>query len=255
MPMKIAAIIQARMGSTRLPGKVLMDIAGKSMLMRTVERVQRAKTVSEVIVATSDLDQDNAIVSECMRHTVPVFRGSETDVLDRYMKTAEHFQVDTIVRITSDCPLVDPGVIDRVVHSFIDGQAEFASNFFERTDPRGFDTEVVSFQALKRIHDTAKNPDHREHPTLLFYLERDQYKTTSSTGDENDSQYRLTVDTIEDLQLVRSVYTRLGEDGDFAWREIKRLFIEEPDLLDYNRAVRHKILPGMTVGIGECGGS
>ena len=251
--MKTAAIIQARMGSTRLPGKVLMDIAGKSMLMRTVEHAQRAETLFDTIVATSDLDQDNAIVEECVRHNVPVFRGSETDVLDRYLKAAKHFSVDPIVRITSDCPLIEPTVIDRVVKKFFEEKAEFASNFFERTDPRGFDTEVMSYKMLTCVAEKAEHPDHREHPTLFVHVHRDQFHTISSLGSSNDSMYRLTVDTAEDLALIRSIYDRLGIHGDFGWKEIKMLLLEEPDLLVLNQSIRHKVVPGMTLGKGEVG--
>ena len=154
--MNIVAIVQARMGSTRLPNKVLVDIAGKTMLERTVERIQRSTRVTKVIVATTDTESDNVIAQECERLGVRCFRGSEEDVLDRYYQAAKEVNADIVIRITADCPLIDPEIIDHIITRFIDEQPNYASNVLTRTYPRGLDTEVFSMSTLKRVWEEAK---------------------------------------------------------------------------------------------------
>ena len=148
--MKTAAIIQARMGSTRLPGKVLAEVVGQPMLFHVVNRARRARTLDGVIVATSDSQADDVVSQFCREVGVTCFRGSEADVLDRYYQAARHFDIATIVRLTADCPLLDPLVVDRVVQAFETGGCDFVSNTFERSFPDGLDTEVFSRDALER---------------------------------------------------------------------------------------------------------
>ena len=146
--MKITAVIQARMGSTRLPGKVLMDLGGKTVLARVVDRLRRATLVNEILVATTDSIADDAIIQECRRIEVSSFRGSENDVLDRYYQAALLTTGEGIVRITSDCPLIDPQIADDTIRSFLDLRPDYASNSLDRTYPRGLDTEVMTRDAL-----------------------------------------------------------------------------------------------------------
>jgi len=154
--MNVVAIIQARMGSTRLPGKVLLDLAGRTMLARVVRRVGRAALIDEVMVATADAPDDDAIVEECRRLRVPCFRGSEHDVLDRFHRAAIAHRADVVVRITADCPLIDPEVTDRVIRAFFDERPDYASNTLRRTYPRGLDTEVMTAAALVRASREAR---------------------------------------------------------------------------------------------------
>src|SRR5215813_1256921 len=167
--LKISAIIQARMGSTRLPGKVLMNIGGRSALARVVRRLSRATLIHHVIVATSDLPADDAIVKECARLAVACFRGSESDVLDRYYWAAKANDASAVVRITSDCPLIDPQLVDETIQAFETAQADYASNVIPRTYPRGLDTEGFTTEGLAWAWLEAREPHQREHVTPFFH--------------------------------------------------------------------------------------
>jgi len=240
--MKTVAIIQARMGSTRLPGKVLMDIAGRSMLAWVVSRTKRAATVDEVVVATTGLPADDAIVAECAAMDVPVFRGSEDDVLDRYHRTAEVFDADTVVRITSDCPLIDPEIIDRVVAAFTDNPVDYACNILARGYPRGLDVEVFSRAVLEETRHRAERPHERVHVTPYIYGHAERFKLHSVPYEDDHSDLRWTVDTAEDLEAVRGIAEALGGRDDFGWRDALEVVRRNPQLADINRSVRQKAL-------------
>ena len=240
--MKAVGIIQARMGSTRLPGKVLMQICGRSMLAWVVTRARRARLLDEVVVATTDLPADDAIVSECAAIGVPVFRGSEDDVLDRYHGAAEAFDADPVVRITSDCPLIDPEVIDLVVRAFPDSGAEYASNTLERGYPRGLDVEAISRAALEEAWQLADRPHERVHVTPFIHQNPERFKLHSIPCEEDHSDLRWTVDTAEDLEVVRGIAEALGGRDDFGWRDAIEVFRRNPQLAGINRSVRQKAL-------------
>ncbi len=239
---KIVAVIQARMGSTRLPGKVLKDIRGRTMLERVVGRTRRAELVDKVVVATTPHETDEPIVAECRRLDVPCFLGSETDVLDRYNRAAEWCGADVVVRITSDCPLIDPSETDRVVRAFLDSTADYASNFIRRTYPRGLDTEAMSAATLAHAWLEADEPYERIHVTPYIYGHPDTFQLLSVTGREDFSNYRWTVDTSEDLQFVREVYRLLDNREMAGWREVLSLLQSNPQLAEINQSVRHKEL-------------
>jgi spore coat polysaccharide biosynthesis protein SpsF len=239
---RVIAIIQARLGSTRLPGKVLQDIGGATMLARVVRRAQRATSLSQVVVATTTSPADEAIVAECAHLGVPIFRGDEQDVLDRYYRAAQAYQAQVVVRITSDCPLIDPGVVDKVVGAFLDARPDYASNCLERTYPRGLDTEVMTLAALERTWLQAGEPYQRAHVTPYLYQNPDLFKLLSVTGDWDHSHYRWTVDTPEDLAFVREVYDRLGNADSIAWTDVLALLEREPALTELNRAIQQKAL-------------
>ncbi len=198
----VVAIIQARMGSTRLPGKVLCDICGESMLSRVVKRVRRASLVDRIVVATSVEVADDAIEAECHKLGVSFFRGNESDVLDRYYQAALSCSAGIIVRITADCPLIDPTIINKVVGAFLDSKVDYASNTLVRTYPRGLDTEVMTLEALRVAWCMATKSYHRSHVTPYIYENPALFKLLSVTGSANYSCYRWTVDTPQDLQLV-----------------------------------------------------
>ncbi len=240
--MKVVAIVQARMGSTRLPGKVLKDIEGEPMLARVVQRLSRSSLINEVLIATTDRAVDDAIVEECRRRSVQVFRGDENDVLDRYFRAAQLSKAEAVVRITSDCPLIDPEVTDKTIAAFLEEMPDYTSNCIVRTYPRGLDTEAMTAQALERCWRTAAKPYERTHVTPYIYQHPGEFKILSVTGERDFSGHRWTVDTPEDLELVRAIYARLKGHDDFRWRDVLDLLDREPALLELNCSVEQKAL-------------
>lgn len=240
--MKVIAVIQARMSSTRLPGKVLKDIAGQPMLARVVERTRRARTIDETMVAATVEPGDAAIADLCRARAWPCCRGSLEDVLDRYCQAARSCEADAVVRITSDCPLIDPGVIDEVVGAFLDQQpqVDYRSNVVPpRTYPRGLDTEVMIADALERAAREATEPASREHVTRHILMNPRSYRVARTAGESDYSELRWTVDTEDDLRLVRTIYEHLDRD-DFDWHDVIALIERNPDWSDINRHVSQK---------------
>lgn len=241
--MRVVAIIQARMGSSRLPGKVLKDIEGKTMLGRVVERVQQARKIDEVVVATTVQEVDEAIVAECQRLNVASIRGSEGDVLDRYYQAAQSYGADAVARTTSDCPLIDPGVIDLVISAFEEKKPDYASNTLERTYPRGLDTEVLKKEALTRAWQEARKPFERIHVTPYIYQNPALFQLLSVVSEEgNFGDLRWTVDTEEDLRFVRNIYQRVIDKNHFNWQDILKILNQDPSLIEINKHIRQKTL-------------
>ncbi|MCK4660008.1 MAG: glycosyltransferase family protein [Phycisphaerae bacterium] len=238
--MHVVAIIQARMGSSRLPGKVLKDLGGKTMLARVVQRVQQTRLVGNVVVATTDLAADEPIVAACNRLGVDVYRGSEQDVLDRYYRTAQAYKADAIVRVTSDCPLIDPEITDRVIRVFLDEKPDYASNILKRSYPRGLDTEVVTFSALEQAWRAATESYQRVHVLPYITEHEGVFRLVSVTGRSDYSNHRWTVDVPDDLAFARAVYARLADGGNFNWRDVLRLLAGEPWLQQLNCQVLQK---------------
>ena len=210
--MNIVAVIQARMTSTRLPGKVLADLEGAPMIARVVERVRRSRLLSGVVVACTDRADDDPIAAWCAGAGVTVFRGSETDVLARFVGAANRVGADVIVRITADCPLIDAEVLDRVVEELIEHPGtDYASNVVERSYPRGLDVEAFTREALARMDRLGYSAASREHVTIPVRLERPgEFAVRHVRHPVDDSDLRWTVDTAEDLEWVRAVYRALG---------------------------------------------
>ncbi len=242
--MKVVAIIQARMGSTRFPGKVLKDIEGETMLARVVNRLRRTFLINETLVATTDGAADDVIVAECRKASVPVCRGDENDVLERYYRAAQLSKAEAVVRITSDCPLIDPEVTDETIAAFLKDRPDYACNTLTRSYPRGLDTEVMSVAALSRASQEARKPHEREHVTPYIYENPAKFKILPVTGNVDHSSHRWTVDTPEDLEFVRAIYARLKdkENGAFSWRDVLALLEREPALLELNRSVKQKAI-------------
>jgi spore coat polysaccharide biosynthesis protein SpsF len=240
--MKVVAIIQARMRSTRLPGKVLADVGGRPMLCRVCDRARQAELVDQVVVATTFHPDDDQIVDQCRRMRLPCFRGSAEDVLDRYHQAAGAYQAEAVVRITADCPLIDPQVIDLVVSAFLQHWPDYASNILRRTWPRGQDTEVIRAAALARACREATRPYQRTHVTPYLYQHPESFRLLSVTGPEDLGEGRWTVDLPEDLDFVRAIYRRLDGNQTSSWRRVQRLLIREPALAELNRHVRQKQL-------------
>jgi spore coat polysaccharide biosynthesis protein SpsF len=274
---KTTAIIQARMSSSRLPGKVLLDIGGQPMLAWVVERARRASRVDEVIVATTLDAADDALADFCSGRGYPFFRGSLNDVLDRYYQAAKLHEAEIIVRLTADCPLADPDLIDLTLDAFLGKTAagdllhggdlpyDFAANRLPppwgRTYPIGLDTEVCTLSALERAWREADQPYQREH--VMPYLYEDSEVIDSLTGRVIDGPkqvfarrhpfrvllvnhpvdygaLRWTVDTQQDLEAVREIFARFGGRDDFSWLEVLELYLKEPHLALLNSEVRHK---------------
>jgi spore coat polysaccharide biosynthesis protein SpsF len=238
---KIVGIIQARMGSSRLPGKVLADISGHPMLWHVVGRTRSAQTLDQVVVATTTEPADDVIAAFCRECGVDCFRGGEEDVLDRYYRAARTHAAEAVVRITSDCPLIDPEIVDKTVRAFLAEQPDYASNGVVRTYPRGLDTEVMTVSALEAAWREARQPYQRTHVTPYIYENPDRFRILSVTGDQDYSAYRWTVDTPEDLELVRAVYAEFEGDS-FLLNDVVMLMEREPDLTQINRSVVQKAL-------------
>ena len=241
--MRLVAIVQARMGSTRLPGKTLIDLCGRPMLARVVERLRRASLVQEVMVATSTLAADDAIVELCAAQGWRCFRGSATDVLDRYVQAARAADAEAVMRITGDCPLIDPEIVDQVAGAFLERQPEldYACNFFpRRTFPRGLDTEILRRDTLDYGGAEATDPASREHVTTFIYQNPDRFRIHGILAADGEwSDRRWTVDAPEDLALVSAVYNHFGHDR-FGWREVLAAFDEHPEWNDLNRHIEQK---------------
>lgn len=244
--LRVVAIIQARMGSTRLPGKILMDIAGRTMLEHVVERVRRARRVDEVVVATSVDPEDDQVALFCVRKGILYSRGPNQDVLERYVEAAHEHHADVIVRITADCPLMDPGVIDKTVDQFLSQKEEvdFTSNrgkgAINRTYPIGMDVEVFSRKALERAAMEASQDYEREHVTPYMYEVPGRFRTVSIDSGGDYGHLRWTVDTKEDLEFVRQIYLKLEENPYFGMEQVLELLRDEPALKEINAAVRQK---------------
>lgn len=241
--MRSVAIIQARTGSTRLPGKVMMDLAGEPMLVRVVNRSRRAARVDEVVVATTTLAADDVIARLSAERGWPCFRGSEADVLDRYYRAALTHRAELIVRITSDCPLIEPTIVDRVVDVFLAGQPrlQYVSNAVpRRTFPHGLDMEAVRFDALEEAWKSDQNPAWREHVTPYVNRNPDRFPSALVSHDRDCSSMRWTVDTADDMRFVRAVYERFGGRDDFGWREVLQLLEREPALMSINSAAAQR---------------
>ncbi len=234
---RVVAVIQARMGSTRLPGKVLMDVAGMPLLKRVVGQVRQARQVDEVVVATSTEPIDDAIVEFCRKDGIRCLRGSEHDVLGRTYEVAKQVKADVVARITADCPLIDPEVLDRVVAAYREGGYDYVTNTLRYTYPDGLDVEVFSFQALERAHQEARSSAEREHVTpYLRTSGRFRTRNVEHEVDLSPLNLHWAVDEPSDLEFVRSVYARLSSNGlSFGFKEILQLLEREPALAQINR--------------------
>jgi spore coat polysaccharide biosynthesis protein SpsF len=242
---KVAAIIQARMGSTRLPGKVLKKVLGKTLLEYQIERVKRAKTIDEIIIATTTKERDDQIVQLCQQLSIPYYRGSEEDVLSRYYEAATEFSVDVVVRLTSDCPIIDPNVIDKVVEHYLENKDryDYVSNTLTRTYPRGLDAEVMSYEVLKRAHEEAKELVYREHVTAYIYHHPDQFRLCNVSNEKDESKHRWTVDTEEDFELIEKIISKLyPENTYFNMDDVLKLIDENPTWFDINSHIEQKKL-------------
>lgn len=249
MKQKAVAIIQARVSSTRLPGKVLRKLAGKEMLWHVVERIKRCKRVQKIIVATSVSKADDAIERLAAKNKWKLFRGSEDDVLSRYLGAAKKFNARTIVRITADCPLISPAIVDKCVELHFSSGADFTNaNRLAKTLPRGEEIEVFSFDALEKAAKNSSKASEREHVTVYFYHSKpEEFKisTFSANGKVARPELRLVVDTEEDFKLMEAVYNALYTEGNIIPLEKAIEFLDKhPKIRALNALVEQKFVEG-----------
>jgi len=236
MSKRVIAIVQARMSSTRLLGKVLKDVAGKPILWHILKRVSSARLIDEVIIATSTSSKDSRIKEFAKENNYRLFRGSESDCLDRYYKAAKGFAADVVVRITADCPLICPEVIDKVISEYLKEGYDYVTNTLLYTYPDGCDVEVFSFKALERAWKECKDAIDREHVTpYIRNSGKFKIKNVESQNPVDPKEYKWSVDRIEDLKFVREVYKHLYKDGKvFSYKKIMNLLKQHPELKKIN---------------------
>lgn len=237
--MKISAMIQARMGSSRLPGKILKKIyKEKTLLEVVIQQLSFAKKIDEIIVLTTTLSPDVPVVNLCQKLGVPVFTGSVEDVLDRYYQAALAYKPNHIVRITADCPLIDPQLVDHVVDQHIKNGNIYTSNRIEATWPDGLDTEIFTFRGLRMLHLEAQKKSDREHVTPYFYNNPNRFKIENVACTKDYAHMRWTVDEPEDLDFIREIYKVLGRDNDFIRsNEVIQFLQKNPDLHNINAGI------------------
>jgi len=233
--MKIVTIVQARMNSSRLPGKILKKISDKEMLIFQYERLIKSNKSNLLVVATTTSSLDDSVELICNKNNIACFRGSEFDVLLRYFDAASFFQADAIVRVNADCPFIDPVVVDKVIQSWLDGQPnlDYASNILEETFPLGMHVEVFSYKALNYANKHAFKADEREHVTPYIYRNPSIYKILSVTNSSDLSDFRLTVDYAEDMTFANELVSRI-KGGEMSMLEIVNFLESNKDIMKIN---------------------
>ena len=238
---KIGCIIQARMGSTRLPGKVMMNVEDqKPVLYFVIKQLQECKLIDKIIVATTTNEEDEEIVNYIKNLGIDCFRGNPKDVLDRYYQCAKEYSISSVVRIPSDKPLIDPEIVDKVISMFENNSYDYITNFLPNpTFPSGTEVEIFSINALKKAWENAKLPSEKEHVTPYFSNHQDEFKITHIKNSENLSHLRWAVDKMEDLKLVRKIVSKIKKRP-ILMKNIVDLFSKEPELTEINRNVNRK---------------
>ena len=240
---KIVATIEARMTSTRLPGKVLLPMAGEPNLKRLVDRLRRSAYVDEVVVATTTNAPDDAIAALAQSMGCKVWRGSEDDVLLRVLEAAQSVNADLIVEVTGDCPLIDWRHVDRLIERYTEGAYDYVSNILERTFPRGFDVQVFSVKTLEEVDRLTQDPVDRENVSIYIYRHPGRYKlgNWAAEGAMRRPELRVTLDTKEDYELLNAIFEKLlPRTPDFSAEDVVGLLDREPSLTALNAAVRQK---------------
>ena len=236
--MKAAAFIQARLGSTRLPEKVMLGLEGRTVLERVIERVAASRFVDEVIVVTTIHRQDMNIVKRCVENGVRVFCGSEDDVLDRFYQAAKLLNLENLVRITADCPLMDPEVIDQVLRRHFDSGADYTANVLEESFPDGEDVEVMRFTALKKAWEEADLLSEREHVTPYIRKHPEMFRFESVRCERDYSKLRWTLDNKEDYEVIKNVYAALYHENNlFGMNEILNYLESNPEDFAANKRI------------------
>lgn len=235
----IGAIIQARMGSTRLPKKVIKKIEGKTVLEHVINRLKRIKNCPKVILATTDKKEEDVLEKIAKKLNISVFRGSEDDVLDRYYQTARLFKIDPIIRITADCPLLDSEVAEKVIDFYLRGIYDYVSNVHPPTFPDGMDVEIFNFKTLEKSWQEIKLLSEREHVTSYITKHPKMFKVGNVVSKKDFNYLRLTLDEKDDLILIRKIYKELySKNPFFGLEQILELFKKKPELIKINQHIK-----------------
>lgn len=238
-------IVQARMTSTRLPGKILKEVLGKPLLEYQVERLRRVRNADKIVIATTTNRTDEPVVALGGRLAIPVYRGPEDDVLARYHGAARAHGADLVIRVTSDCPLIDPGVIDRIIGFYRqqENAYDYVSNTLQRTYPTGMDTEVFPFTVLDEAYHEAHDDAEREHVTPFIYRHPERYRIGQVTANNDTSRHRWTVDTPEDFELVSRIIEAIyPENPAFSLEDVLHLLDRNPSWMEINAHIVQKKL-------------
>jgi len=238
--MNIIAIIQARQTSTRLPGKTMRMLSGKPLLQYTIDNLQKAQNINKLVVATTTDPEDDIIDSWCKKNSIFVYRGDREDVLSRFYECALKYSADAIVRVTSDCPLVDPTIVDNVIDLFKNTKSDYSANNLIKSFPHGLDIEIFSFEVLRETFENAKKPNEREHVTQYIRARPEKYKLTNFSCSGKYNNIRVTVDEEIDFKLIETIIHKLGDDISF--KDLQNLYLENPDLFSINTdaQIRHR---------------
>jgi spore coat polysaccharide biosynthesis protein SpsF len=237
--MNICAIIQARLGSTRLPKKLFLDLSGKPLIWHVINRLTFSKQISKIILATTDQNIDDELVDWSKKNNIDYFRGDENDVLSRYYLCSKKINADIIIRITSDDPFKDPFLIDRLIEILLKEKLDFIFNNYPPSYPEGLDTEIFTFDALEKAYLNTNSKFDREHVTQFFYKNIELFNTRNILNNENLSNYRWTIDTELDYELIRKIYDLLYENNKlFNMKDILNLYEDFPFLHEINCKVK-----------------
>jgi len=240
---RVNAIIEARMGSTRLPGKTMMPIAGKPAIELLIERLHIAETIDSIVLATTTNPEDDVIEQFCRDRKVNCFRGSSDDVLNRVYNAAKSYKTDVVIEVTGDCPLLDPWLIDDCVRIFIESQYDYLSNFIEQSYPPGIDVQIFTFEVLEEMERLAKDPEYREHVTLYILKHPQQYRMHNIVAPPELTypDWHLELDEFKDYELIKLIYENLYfKDPRFRTTDIIALLNSHPEWLAINRNV-HRV--------------
>ncbi|MBM4177564.1 glycosyltransferase family protein [Candidatus Gribaldobacteria bacterium] len=239
----VTAIVQARTTSSRLPNKVLMNLEEKPMVLRVLQKVKKAKQIKQIILAIPEGRDNDPLEYFAKENKIICYRGSENDVLSRYYEAAKQFEAKTIIRITADCPFIDPKIIDQVIRAHKLSKADYTSNVLERTFPRGLDVEVFSFKALEKAYFEAEGNYRREHVTPYFFENPNLFKLchVKAKKELNRPELRLTVDTKEDFELTEKVYHHF-KNKTFKTIDVIKYLDSRPELKQLNDHIFQKPL-------------
>lgn len=237
--MKIIVLVQARLSSSRLPGKVLQPLGSRVVVGQVFHQLSFLRNSSQIVLVTSVENSDSPLVDWAIEQNVPYYRGSLHDVLDRYYQAALYYKADAIVRITADCPLIDPQVVDVVIHRFMESGVDYCSNVLPPTFPDGLDTEVIKFSALQTAWREATLPSEREHVTPYIRNHPEQFTKTTVVHTPSLEQYRWTLDTAEDYDFLQRVVKEVEQPGKpIFYRQVLELLQQKPELMELNNHLK-----------------
>ena len=235
---RIVTVVQARNASTRLPGKIFLPLMGKPLLIRMVERVQAAKMAGDVVVATTTDSIDNKTYDLCRDNNIPCYRGHPEDLLDRHFQCAKSYGADAVLKIPSDCPLIDPAIVDRVIEKYLCNQVDYVSNLHPPSYPDGQDVEVVSFPALEKAWLESSQDFEREHTTPYLWERPDEFRILNvewESGQDLSMTHRLTIDYPEDYEMIKLIYENwFPKNPRFGLPDIMQLLQEKPEIQQIN---------------------